>query len=154
MIQFQRCLNKATILKYKTYPKVFELIAETGITRESFKISEDDSYYLVKNEKNKTLGMYQLRTFSRRVIELHMIILPKYWGTDTSTEVFNSFIKYIKEKNIADLVITFIPEHCKAAISFAKRHGGKEYGRLPKVIINNDDKSDCIMIGTDLRGEV
>lgn len=97
MIKVERTHDKELIKSIITREDIWSVIAEDGQEVDDFKPECDSDCWLVVNDDNLTVGLYNLHPENRITLEAHIHILPEY-RRDYAHAAGVSFFKWFMEE--------------------------------------------------------
>lgn len=138
MITVKHTKDIGLIKSIITNPYLYQLTYGQNATPvEEFKVDQTFTYLLI-HEDEKIKGCFQLRELTKVLVEVHIYILPQYWGTDTSIDASFAGFKWLLLNTPYRKVFTDIPEDCTNVIDLVKRVGWKQFGSLDDGVIYNN----------------
>src|SRR5690242_9143771 len=78
-------------------PKVYRAILGQDNIKE-FILDSNKLYYLIQKD-NSSVGLAEIKDFTKIVCELHITLLPEVWGK-TSREIVIELLKHIKDQTV------------------------------------------------------
>lgn len=120
MVQF---LNNPDMIKY---------IVSEG---DSFALSPD-TLYLGIYERDELVGVYEIRTFWRSVIECHGTYHPNYRGS-FALRSYKAICKWLLENLPFTNAITTVPDNAKFGRSLVVRLGARRVGHMDDAFVHN-----------------
>ena len=134
-----------------TNPVLWRLTYGQGQHLEKFKPDLSFKYLLLENEV-EPVGCILVKEITKVLIEVHMCILPKYWGDKESQEAVKIGHKWAIEKGYKT-VFTYVPQNCVHMLKFMNRIMYTPCGMIKKGIIYNKILVPLIMYQYDLESE-
>lgn len=112
------------------------------------------SYWLFIDEDNgRIVGMLSSTALTDKMLDVHIYILPKYWGTDISNECADTVINYLREESNYNILLTACPAQCTHAQKFIERVGFKKNAILKNAMTYADKVQDMYQYAFNLRDE-
>jgi hypothetical protein len=136
-------------------------LAVLGSTDKPFELFPNWNTLAIKQDITKEpLGYVATCSFNKSTVELHLGILPEFWGKPTAAEgselvgqkdklsdqVGNLIESIFKGCSSIKAVICFIPRVCTQTIELSKRFGFKEVGSLPDNVVYFGVQSDLVIL--------
>jgi len=132
-------LSNPVLLKIICTPELFELTnGQDGMVNVgNYELDQTYDYLLVENEEGP-VGLFSIRKITNLVLEGHIRILPKFWGTESSLDAAKAGILYVEKHTPFRKIITTVPGNCTHVLKFIDKLGFKPYGCLERGIIYNN----------------
>ena len=153
MLNISKTIDNEVIKSIITTPKLFQLTYGQGINSEDYQVKEGWNYYLGKWD-NEILVLFQTREFTKKVLEVHIYCLPKFWGTEVPEIVSKKFMEYIKDKTKFTSLMTDVPVDCKPVHKLIEKLHGKCIGLIKNGCIYNNRSQDLILYQYELTNEI
>ena len=95
----------------------------------------DVKYYVYMDEEKGTIvGMIALSILTDKMLDVHIYILPQYWGTQISQDCASTTLGYLRDETNFNVLLTACPAQCIHAQNFIERVGFKKSAILKKAM--------------------
>lgn len=132
-------------------PKLFAVTYGQGNTIDTLVIDPNQRYLLIKDRVN-IYGFFQLREFTKIMIECHINIVSKYWGeSDISLTASIAGFKWLRDNTEYTKAFTDVPICCVEVIRLCKKIGWKLCGIVPTGCVYNKAFTDLLLYEYNLR---
>lgn len=132
-----------------TDPKLYNVTGNSEPI-DTFVVSREFTYLLIKDE-DKVYGCFQIKKFNNTILEAHINIKSKFWGTDISVEASELGFKWVKDNTDYLKLITDVPVPCEHVHILCKKIGWNPCGLLKNSIVYKGNICDLILYDYDLR---
>ena len=117
-------------------PLIWELISDDDSGDGSNWVPKSHLNGYLGGYKGETLvGLWELHPVTNRLVEVHINLLPEYWGKGYSKEMVDLGKQWLRDNTSFTKVIAYTPEVCTHVLSLMK-----SVGVLPLVTIKNSIK--------------
>lgn len=129
---------------------IIQKITTDGEPDKFFKVNKSFDHLLIENDECQVIGCFQYKHVTNRVVEVHINILPKFWGGECGLEsILNSF-KWFKINTKYTKVLTDVPANCDKVIELMKKAGGIPCGVVKQGVVYNNILTDLIFFERDI----
>jgi RimJ/RimL family protein N-acetyltransferase len=135
MITLQESTNYDLLTKIITEPKLFKVTYGQD-KNPNWEIDKTFRYFVI-NQEDEILGCFQIKEMTKFVLEVHIFLLSRYWGTAISLEAAKIGNDWIREQRYTK-AFTRVPANAIHVIKFVSALGYKACGMLDKAIIYNN----------------
>ena len=150
MITIQSTKDNDIITSIITEPQLWDLEYGQGMGLKDFQVDWSYRYLLIKDNE-EILGLFQVRDFTRIVLEAHIYLLPKYWGNTYSKDSIKALIKYLTDMTHYHSLITDVPVVCKHVINLLKKIGARQSGFINNGVIYNNKLTDLMLFSYQIK---
>ena len=112
---------------------------------EEYEIPQDGTEWLVAYEDDVTIGLMEIKAFTRITCNAHIHILPEFHKTGKSLEVIDATRQYLKEHTEYINAITTVPIRCEHVIKLMEKAGFVVQGLIKDGIVYNNILQDLIL---------
>lgn len=146
MIRFERTRDFELIASIMSRPELYRWIADDFYpAAENFwPLASDSILYLLAYEGAELLGLVITHPINAVLWEVHHAILPSAWG-ERAHRIAVEAEQWIWRHTLAAAIVGFTPECNRLALQFARRHGGREVGRIPRAYQRDGALFDLIV---------
>ncbi len=152
MITCHKTTDKELIKEIMTHPALFRLTYGQGIKAEDYEVDETLEY-IVAFWHHEPVGLWSLHPVTALVVDAHIAMIPKYWGTEVIQKAMEAGYKYLKTETDYTKIFTSVPSNCFHMIKFCTRYNYKACGFIKDGIIYNNKLVDLLLFETDLYNE-
>lgn len=138
MITIFKSENKKIIKNIITEPTLWKLVYGQGTQLRNFNVDMTFTYLIIKDSEKGILGLFQIRSLTKMLVECHSYILPEFWGTGLADEASKEGFNYLKNNTNYLKCFTDIPEDCKAVKQSCERIGWTKIGTVENGVIYNN----------------
>lgn len=100
-----------------------------------FTVDKDWVYFLLQDGE-ELVGCFQTKKINNQILEVHIFILPKYWGKGQAQEAVDLGHKWAKENGYLK-TFTKVPANCIHVIKFLQQIDYKVCGMIEKGAMYN-----------------
>ena len=100
--------------------------------------------YLIALIDKEVIGMFSIRKITNLVVEGHIRILTKFWGTNIPSEALITAMNYVRDIKGFTKVITSVPGNCIHVLKFMKSQEFNRCGEIHEGIIYNNELTSLI----------
>ncbi len=136
MIELKETQEVDVIKSIMTNPILFRLTNGKSANINDFQLDETFQYLVCKKEE-EIVGLLQVKALTKVVLEVHIFLLPKYWGKKVSYEVADAGHKWVKEQGYLK-TFNRVPANCIHVLKFLQEINYKVCGMIEKGIIHNN----------------
>ena len=109
--------------------------------------------HLVCELDDEPIAIIRLYRVSNLTVDMHMHLLPKYWGTGVSDKLARSVEKYLTENTMYCKVMIQTPQCCREVLKAATRDGYELEGILTAAIHWRGNIENMVLMSKFLRRE-
>ena len=135
MITLHESTDYIKLTEIITNPKLFKVTYGQD-KNPNWEIDKTFRYFLIKQDED-TLGCFQIKEMTKFVLEVHIFLLPQYWGTEISLEAAKVGNDWIRDQRYTK-AFTRVPANAIHVIHFISKLGYRACGMLDKAIIYNN----------------
>ncbi len=121
--------------------------------RDSYEPDSRMIHFLIHDDTN-IYGLFEVKEFTKITAELHVHIIPKYWGTGISTKAGAAMADWFRNNTQIRTLVTYRP----ASINHMERNlircGMKKTGVIPNGIVWDGVLTDFYIYTIDLYKEL
>jgi len=136
-----------TLNKFITHPALYKLHTGDELYRaENIKYDPMTNFIIyIEKETGKYVGAISYNIKGHTLAEIHIWILPEWWGTPYTNDVASMTKEFLREKKKLKKLFTYIPHTAKHAIALVTRHGATVAGKLDACFTYNDELCDLLI---------
>lgn len=127
MITIEPTSNLELIEDIQTDPILWSAINGTHNVPNDYKVNESFQYLLLK-EDGQVKGCFSYRMLNAILVETHIAILPKYWGSKCGLEATKKAFEWLKANTLYKKAFTFVPVVCENVVKLCTNLGGSPCG--------------------------
>lgn len=101
--------------------------------------------YLIISEDEQTIGFFQIREFTKLVVECHINLKSAFWGAGKSTKALNAVFNWLRENTAYLKVFTDVPLICEQVIALMQKINANPCGIIRDGCIYNKKLTDLIL---------
>lgn len=133
---------EAQLLLHNPILKALHTGTEDGIV-----IAKPDTFFLIgtNDESNVLYGGLELRPITDRLVDIHIHILPEFWGTEIAGEFAKECIQWAKANTQIKYAVTETPSVCKNVISFLNEMGFQRIHVFKNGVTYNKKAADLLI---------
>lgn len=135
-----------------THPALFKLTYGQGIKIEDYKVDETLDY-VVAFWDHEPVGLWTLKPVTNLVIDGHIGMVPKYWGTEVVQKAMDAGYQYLRNNTEYTKIMTSVPSNCLHVLKFMEEYKYKACGIIKEGVIYNQQLVDLLLFETDLYTE-
>lgn len=150
MIKCALTEDQALIKSVLTNPTLWKILYGQGTKQDDFKVDMSFQYLAVSND-DEFLGLFQVRSLTKMLLECHSYVLPKYWGTKYSRMAVDAGFNWVKKNTTYLKCFTDIPDDCQEVIKASEQIGWKKIGTVKKGVIYNGRLQNLYFYEYDLK---
>lgn len=125
MIHFEEITNVDLIRGVLNVPPLKE--STTGYKNLDLVLEPDPTTsYIGGWIEDEFIGMFPTRILTNRIIEIHIYILPKYWGTGKAEKLSRGIMKHLAESSTYNILYSSAPGKNNLGNKFLKNLGFKK----------------------------
>ncbi len=98
-------------------------------TVENFRLDPTTTYLLARND-DEIVGLFRMHAVNQILLETHINVLKKFWGTDIGFQIGKEFVHKIKTCTQFKKLLTHVPESCTQVIKYLERFGFQKCGEI------------------------
>ena len=149
MITTYKTKDKVLITDIMTHPALFRLTYGQGIKVKDYTVDESLEY-IVAFWDHEPVGLWTLHPITNLVVDAHIAMIPKYWGTEVIQKAMEAGYKYLKEETEYTKIFTSVPSNCLHMIKFVTKWKYKACGIIKDGVIYNNQLVDLLLFETDI----
>ena len=149
-MRVQRVNNARLVESVLTEPDLWDAISEDdGGAPEDYRIDLGGMYAiaLLGGEEDELIGFVLGRHYTDTVVETHIAIMPKHWGTDGNVDLGKQACALLLESSGAAKLVASIPLPDKEVLRFAQRVGFQREGINKKSFRRDGELLDQYYVG-------
>jgi RimJ/RimL family protein N-acetyltransferase len=132
--------------------ELYELhLGKSPTKRDPWEPSQYTKYW-VFHKNHELCGMVSLQPLTDLMLDAHIYILPKHWGSHISLQVAQTTIQQLKSTTTFNVLLTACPAPAEHARNFVQRIGFQAAGVFPRAMTYFDDEVDLHQYFYNLRG--
>ena len=120
-----------------TNPLLFRLTAGKSENSQGFKVDKSWKYLIFRLDDNTPVACVQIKELTKIVLEVHIFVLPKFWGNQISLEVVTAGHEWIKSQGYRK-TFTRVPANCVHILKFLNQINYKVCGMIENGIVHNN----------------
>jgi RimJ/RimL family protein N-acetyltransferase len=135
-----KTVDQTQITQIIIEPKLWAVEYGQGNKLEDFTVDLSFDYLLIQDEDqdNEVLGLFQVRSLTKIILEAHIYLLPKYWGKDYAKRSVLALFEYVRTQTRYHKVLTDVPASCKHVIKLMKKIGAEQCGYIKEGVVYNN----------------
>ena len=108
--------------------------------------------HLVCKKGKDPIAIIRLYALANITVDMHVHLIPKYWGTGVSAEVQTEVEKYLKKNTNYCKVVIQTPQCCREVLKAVTREGYQLEGILTAAIHWRGEIENIILMSKFIRG--
>lgn len=153
MLTVHKTTNQEIIKEVMLHPQLFKLTYGQGTKMEDYKV-DTSLEYIVAFWSSEPVGLWTLHPMTKLVVDAHVFIIPKYWGTEVVKKAMDVGYQYLRDNTEYTKIFTSVPSNCIHMIKFVSRWDYKACGCIKDGVIYNGKLVDLFLFETELYKEV
>lgn len=141
--------DKDLIKEIMTHPALFRLTYGQGIKIEDYKVDESFEY-VVAFWDHEPVGLWTLHPVTNLVVDAHIAMVPKYWGTEVIKKAMDAGYEYLRKNTKYTTIFTSVPNNCYHMLKFMTKYNYKACGIIKEGIIYNKKLVDLLLFTANL----
>jgi len=129
---------------------LWELSYGQDSRKEGFEVERNGFAYLLIKYEEAIIGCIQIRPLTKILLESHIYIKKKYWGTGLSDKAVKESYKFAKYQLGFKQVFTDVPLECRQVQNLLKRTGWVRSGIVKQGVIFNNKLQDLLFYSFNL----
>lgn len=106
--------------------------------------------HLLITDDSEILGCFQYKEFTNRVVEVHINLLPKYWGKGISEEICSKGIEWFRIHTNYKKIMTDVPKCCNNVVGLMSKINFRICGLIVDGCIFNNKDEDLLLFEGDI----
>ena len=103
---------------------------------ENFEPDMTYQYLTINDQYFDPIGLFMVKELTKTVLEVHIFILPKYWGTDVSIKAAKTGHMWAKKEGYLK-TFTRVPANCTHVLKYLEQINYHCCGQITKGIVHN-----------------
>ena len=122
-------------------------------TNDSQIVPKFDTYFLmgISDDKQTIYAGLEIKPISDRVVDVHVHVMPEFWGTNVSDEFVENCIEWVKTNTEIKYAITETPSCCEQVLNFLDKVGFKRIHIFKNGVTYHGEAADLLIYRYDVK---